>query len=303
MSFLLANAPDAEGISRKSQNVLGTWQGSRNAVSMRAGSELKAAREKAGISVEVISKRTKISVSKLVALERNDFKNLPTGLYLFSTVRAYAREVHIDPEPIVERLRAEFADKDALDALHALDATGALDPKNLRDARRSKEEQSNVLRNASIAAGVVLMAAAGAGAGAYLHNIGRIAHELRGTKVERSSAAPTVNSPNEPPSVSLSSPAPAATVAAAVDVPQQAAGAAHRPAPAKPHRPKPRTAAVMPGLQETVATVGAVSDALGSSGVMQQIEFPSPARIEEPADKPANIDEFKPEVPVIAAAP
>ena len=197
------------------QNLLGTWQGSRNAVGMRVGSELKAARKKAGISVEVISKRTKIAVSKLVALEKNDFKNLPTGLYLFSTVRAYAREVHIDPEPIVERLRAEFGDKDALDALHALDGTGALDAKNLADARRSKEEQSNLLRNAAIAAGVVLMAAAGAGAGAYLHNRGRIAHEVRGTKVERSSAAPTVNSPDETTSVSLSSQAPATTVATA----------------------------------------------------------------------------------------
>jgi cytoskeleton protein RodZ len=264
-----------------------------NGVSMRVGSELKAARKRAGISVDVISKRTKINVSKLVALEKNDFKNLPTGLYLFSTVRAYAREVHIDPEPIVQRLRAEFADKDALDALHALDATGALDAKNLADARRSKEEQSNRLRNAAIAAGVVLMAAAGASAGAYLHNIRGIAHEVRGTKVERSSAAP----------VSLSSPAPATTVATALDVPQQAAGATHRPAPAKTHRPKPRTVAVMPGLQETVATVGAVSDALGSSGVMQQIEFPSPARIEEPSDRPANTEELRPEPPVLATAP
>lgn len=237
---------------------------------MQVGSELKSAREKAGISVEMISKRTKIHVSKLVALEKNDFKNLPTGLYLFSTVRAYAREVHIDPEPIVERLRAEFADKDALDAA-----------KNLADARRSKEEQSNLLRNVAIAAGVVLMAAAGAGAGAYLHNISRIAHEVRGTKVERSSAAPTVNSPNEAPSVSLSSQAPATTVAAAVDVPQQAAGAAHRPAPTKTRRPKPRTTAVKPGLRETVATVDAVSDALGSP----------------------NIEELRPEPPVLATAP
>ena len=172
---------------------------------MRVGSELRAAREKAGITVEVISRRTNIKVSKLVALEKNDFKNLPTGLYLFSTVRAYAREVHIDPEPIVERLRAEFADKDAVDALHALDATGALDAKTLADARRSKEEQSNLLRNAAIAAGAVLMAAAGAGT--YLHNM-RSAHEVRSTKGERPSVAPTVNSPNETPSVSLSSPAP-----------------------------------------------------------------------------------------------
>src|SRR5688500_3480704 len=231
---------------------------------MRVGSELKAARKKAGITVEVISKRTKISVNKLVALEKNDFKKLPTGLYLFSTVRAYAREVHIDPEPIVERLRAEFADKDALDALHALDATGALGAKTL-DAKRSKAEPSSLLRNAAIAAGVVLVAA-GAGAGAYLHNVGRIAHEVRGTKVERSSAAPPARSPTETPSVSRSSPPPATTDATAVDVPQQAADAAPRPAPMNTRRSKPRTAAVIPGLQETVATVGAVSDLLSSSG-------------------------------------
>jgi cytoskeleton protein RodZ len=209
---------------------------------MRVGSELKAARKKAGLTVEVISKHTKISVSKLAALEKNDFKNLPTGLYLFSSVRAYAREVRIDPEPLVERLRAEFAEKDALDALHALDATGSLGAKNLADASRSKP---NFLRVAAIAAGVVLMTA---GAGAYLQKIG----------LERFSPAPTENSPGETPTEPLSSPAPATTVATAVEVPQQAAGA-----------PKPRAAAVIPELQETVAA-----------------EFPSPARIDEPDDRP-----------------
>jgi cytoskeleton protein RodZ len=235
---------------------------------MRVGSELKAARKKAGITVEVISKRTKISVSKLVALEKNDFKNLPTGLYLFSVVRAYAREVHVDPEPIVERLRADFADKDALDALQALDATGALAAKN------SKKEKSNLVRNAAMAAGVVLMAA-GVGAGAYLHNTDRI--------------APAVNSPSEAPVISLSSPAPVTMVAApVVDVPQQAASAPHRSTPTKTRRPKPRTAAAMPELQETVASLD---------------EFPSPARIEEPAGRPANTEESRPEAPVPAAAP
>jgi cytoskeleton protein RodZ len=222
---------------------------------MRVGSELKAARKKAKISVEVISQRTKINVSKLVALEKNDFNNLPTGLYLFSAIRAYAREVHIDPEPIVERLRAEFADTDALDALHALDATGALDAKKAR-------EESNLLRNAAIAAVVMLMAAAGAGAGAYLHNMDRVAPEVRSTKVE----------------VPPSSPAPATTVATAVEV--QRAAPATQPAPAKTHRPKARTAAVV-----------------------EQFESPIPPRIEEPADTPANIEEVTSEAPVLATAP
>ena len=134
---------------------------------MRVGSELKAARKKAGISVDVISKRTKVKVSNLIALEKGDFKNLPTGLYLFSMVRAYAREVHIDPEPIVELLRAEFAEKDALDALHALDATGALDAKSSANARRSTEGWSNLFRIA--AAATVFMLIGAACVGAYLY--------------------------------------------------------------------------------------------------------------------------------------
>jgi cytoskeleton protein RodZ len=235
---------------------------------MRVGSELKAARKKAGLTVEVISKRTKISVSKLAALEKNEFKNLPTGLYLFSAVRAYAREVRIDPEPLVERLRAEFAEKDALDALHALDAAGALSAKNQADTSRSKP---NLLRVAAIAAGVLLMTA---GAGAYLHNVGFIQREVRIAAVERFSPAPTVSSASET-AVPLSSPAPATTVATAVDVPQHAAGT-----------PKPRTAAVIPELQEIVAS-----------------ESPSPARTEEPDDRTADIDERRPEAPVLETAP
>ena len=280
MPFLSAIATAFAEIRRR--NVLGTWQGSRNGVSMRVGSELKAARKKAGLSVEVISKRTKIQITKLVALEKNDFKNLPTGLYLFAVVRAYAREVHINPEPIVERLRAEFADKDALDALQALDATGALDAKTPADPRRSKDEQPNRSRNAAIAAAVVFMAAAGAGAAGYLHKTGRIAHDVRGGDVEQSSAAPTLNSPSEAPSTSLFSSAPPPTVATAADVPQ-AAGSAGRSVPTKTHTPKSRSAAVLPGLQETVATGGAAS--------------------EEPVDRPARIEELRPEVPVLATAP
>jgi cytoskeleton protein RodZ len=247
------------------RNVLFTWQGSRNAVGMRVGSELKAARKKAGLTVEVISKRTKISVSKLVALEKNDFKNLPTGLYLFSAVRAYAREVRIDSEPIVERLRAEFADKDALDALKALDAAGALNAKTASDARSSNQERSTLLRNTAIAAGVVLMAA-GAGAAAYLHNgrvVYEVAHEVRG----------------ETPSASASPAAPATTVVTPVEVPQQAAPAARPAAPAKKQRTKSRPAAVVSALQDTTAP------------------------IEDPAVTPAIVEEPRSESPDPAAAP
>ena len=223
---------------------------------MRVGSELKAARKKAGLTVEVISKRTKISVGKLVALEKDDFKNLPTGLYLFSAVRAYAREVRVDPEPIVERLRGEFADTDTLDALHALDATGALYAKNVASAGRTGREQSSRLRTGAIAAGLVLIAAAGAGA--YLHNVNNIARDERVARIDRPSAPPAVSLPGETQSVSLSSPAPSTTVASAI-VPLQVAGTVQESAPATPQRPKRRTSAVIP---ETEAAVGAVFEEL-----------------------------------------
>lgn len=259
---------------------------------MRVGSELKAARKRAGISVDLISKRTKVKVSTLVALERADFKNLPAGLYLFSMVRAYAREVHIDPEPIVQQLRAEFVEKDALDALHALDARGALTAKTVANARRSTEEHLNFFGHVTLAIGVALMAAAGAGA--YLYGMRGTVHGLRRTNVVHSSHTPAVYSPDEAPLVPLSEPAPASTAATAIDPPQQAASAMHTPASTKSHSPKSRTAALTQAPQETVTTVSALSDGLGSSVVIPQIEFPSPAPTEEPADKPANVEDFRP---------
>ena len=71
------------------------------------GLELQQARERAGLSTEDIAARTKFKLSKIEALERSDFEHLPHGIYLDGIVRAYARELDLDPEPLVERLRLE----------------------------------------------------------------------------------------------------------------------------------------------------------------------------------------------------
>jgi cytoskeleton protein RodZ len=71
------------------------------------GLELQQARERAGLSAEDIATRTKFKLYKIEALERSDFENLPHGIYLDGIVRAYARELDLDPEPLVERLRLE----------------------------------------------------------------------------------------------------------------------------------------------------------------------------------------------------
>src|SRR5262245_65484528 len=71
------------------------------------GRELAEARVRAGLSVEELSHRTKISVPTLLAIERNQMGTLPGGLYARSMLRAYAREVGCDPEDIVRRFRAD----------------------------------------------------------------------------------------------------------------------------------------------------------------------------------------------------
>jgi hypothetical protein len=73
----------------------------------QVGAELKQAREHAGLSAEQIAERTKIKLHKIVALEDGDFEGLPQGIYLDGIVRAYAHEVALDPEAMVERVRIE----------------------------------------------------------------------------------------------------------------------------------------------------------------------------------------------------
>ncbi len=76
---------------------------------MSVGSELRWAREQAGLSVEQIAERTKIQPHRIESLERNNFAGLPGGIYLDGIVRAYASEVAIDPEALVDRVRHERA--------------------------------------------------------------------------------------------------------------------------------------------------------------------------------------------------
>ena len=74
---------------------------------MTVGTELKQGRVHAGLSPEQISERTKIQLYRIDALENGTFELLPQGIYLDGIVRAYAQQVGIDPEPMVERVRLE----------------------------------------------------------------------------------------------------------------------------------------------------------------------------------------------------
>lgn len=72
------------------------------------GTDLRHARERACLSLHDLSARTKIRVPLLEAIEREQFERLPAGLLTRGYLRAYAREVGLEPEAIVRQYVDEF---------------------------------------------------------------------------------------------------------------------------------------------------------------------------------------------------
>lgn len=68
---------------------------------------LRHAREQAGLSLEELAARTKIRIAHLEAIERGAFDRLPGGIFTRGYLRAYAREVGLDPEAVVRDYLAE----------------------------------------------------------------------------------------------------------------------------------------------------------------------------------------------------
>jgi len=72
------------------------------------GARMRQARELRGVSLRQIAEATKISVSALEALERNDISRLPGGIFSRAFVRSYAAEIGVDPEQTVREFLAQF---------------------------------------------------------------------------------------------------------------------------------------------------------------------------------------------------
>lgn len=74
------------------------------------GGVLRREREDRGISLREIASNTKISVSSLEALERNQIARLPGGVFTRAFVRSYAVQVGLDPERTVRDFLMAFPD-------------------------------------------------------------------------------------------------------------------------------------------------------------------------------------------------
>lgn len=82
------------------------------------GEQLRLAREARGIGLREICDQTRISVHYLEAIEANDYKRLPGGVFNRSFIKAYAKCVGYDEREAVEgytRYLREHGDQDADD--------------------------------------------------------------------------------------------------------------------------------------------------------------------------------------------
>lgn len=66
------------------------------------GEQLRLAREARGISLREISEQTRISMRYLEAIEANDFKRLPGGIFNRSFIRSYAKYIGFDEKEAVD---------------------------------------------------------------------------------------------------------------------------------------------------------------------------------------------------------
>ena len=118
------------------------------------GARLKHAREARGLPLSDIANRTKISVTALEALERNDLSRLPGGIFGRAFVRAYAGELGLDPDKTVADFHVALEEAERLAA-----ERGARRIEITEDDREFLARQQRALRVLKIAVVVLIVGA------------------------------------------------------------------------------------------------------------------------------------------------
>jgi len=83
------------------------------------GKLLVEARAARGMTLQQVSTSTKIPVSKLQAIERDEIESLPGGIFTRGFVRSYAEAVGLDPQATVAQFEAKFPEESSVATLHA----------------------------------------------------------------------------------------------------------------------------------------------------------------------------------------
>ncbi|MBL0925076.1 MAG: helix-turn-helix domain-containing protein [Sphingomonadaceae bacterium] len=73
------------------------------------GEQLRAERERLGLSLSDLAAKTRVPMRHLESIEKSDFAALPGSTYTLGFARSYARAVEMDAAKISSELRAELA--------------------------------------------------------------------------------------------------------------------------------------------------------------------------------------------------
>ena len=76
----------------------------------RVGAEIRAARENIGWTLPAVAAHLRIRLPYLEAIEEGRIADLPGNAYALGFVRAYAKQLGLDPEEIARRFRTEVAE-------------------------------------------------------------------------------------------------------------------------------------------------------------------------------------------------
>lgn len=84
---------------------------------LRIGQRLQNERIKKGLSIEDVAKATKIRASFLQALEKGDYKHLPSSAYIQGFIKIYAEFLNLPIKETMALFRREFNEREFLDVL------------------------------------------------------------------------------------------------------------------------------------------------------------------------------------------
>lgn len=164
------------------------------------GPALSRARVRAGLSLQDVAARLRLSVHQVRAIEVESLRELPVAAYVRGFIRSYARIVNLDVEPLL----ADF---------NARAAPTAPAVNSMTSPEQSLATDGHSSRRVVMAAGVLVLIALGA--------IGWYSNVPRTARVAATVSAPAVTQPA--PVVAIKSPsetaAPAVPNAAAADAP------------------------------------------------------------------------------------
>lgn len=161
---------------------------------MDVGGTLRHARLRKHLTLEQITQSTKISLATLEALENNDFDRLPAGVYTRGFLRAFAREVDLDPEETVDQYMEQV---EAVPAMAmAAEPIDIAHDEGREDSSRIHAIVIPRIPLPALAALIVLVVS-----GVYLISSGRSAKAGAATAAETSTPPAQAATPAPPPDI------------------------------------------------------------------------------------------------------